>query len=396
MNSIDYPKPSIPLTPVLSFGLKQEEQAAKVPSIMDCRYVRYITSGRCGLVLALQQCGIQSGDEVLVPAFHCESMVAPIRLLDATPVFYRIHHDTSADFEDIAAKSTPKSKAIIVTHYFGVPQNFSKIKPFCDERNIKLIEDCAHAFFGRASNKTIGAHGDYAVASSMKFFPVYDGGILASDTHQLSKVNLCSPPVLFEFKSLINMVENAVHYKRLGLLGAISRFALSIKTLAWSAFKKTKGLPADKRIGPASSEGGFGLDKEWINKESSKISLWVIENSDFIQIAQSRRENYLKLKSELSNLPGCRPLFTDLPDSVVPLVFPLYVDNPGELFPELKWAGIPIWRFGEYLDPSITKEVCSNSVKLSKHVFQFPCHQNLTVEEIDWMIGQIKHIFTRS
>ena len=75
---------------------------------------------------------------------------------------------------------------------------------------------------------------------------------------------------------------------------------------------------------------------------------------------------------------------------VVPLVIPMTITDPATLFPTLKNLGVPIWRFGEYLYPQISEHVCENSVYLSKHVFQFPCHPELTDKEIDWMVETIK------
>lgn len=396
MKLADYPKPTIPLTPLLDFPLWDKIDHSSTDSVLDCRHIRYTTSGRGSLVLALEQCGISSDDEVLLPAFHCESMVAPVRFLKACPVFYRITSNTSLDIEDLQSKISHRTKVIIVTHYFGFPQNLDSVRLVCDQNQLSLIEDCAHSFFGKSGNSPVGQIGDYAIASSMKFFPVYDGGILASNHNNLNHIELFSPSAIFQAKSLINMLENAVHYNRLGSLGAIARFGLSIKTLTWSIYKKFRRISSNKRIGPTSSDGGFGLDKEWIYKESSFISSKVIQSSNFHTIAITRRQNYLKLESALKNLPGCHSLFEQLPESAVPLVYPLYVDQAKKVFPELKWAGIPIWRFGEYLDPDIDQSVCPISVEYSEHIFQFPCHQSLTAEEIDWMISQIQYTMSNS
>ncbi|MBK9574239.1 MAG: DegT/DnrJ/EryC1/StrS family aminotransferase [Rhodoferax sp.] len=48
-----------------------------------------------------------------------------------------------------------------------------------------MIEDCAHCFFGQAGERPIGAWGDFATASLTKFFPVPEGGLLASSSRPL-------------------------------------------------------------------------------------------------------------------------------------------------------------------------------------------------------------------
>ena len=55
-----------------------------------------------------------------------------------------------------------------------------------------------------------------------------------------------------------------------------------------------------------------------------------------------------------------------------------------------KKDGVPIVRFAEYLWQGVDASVCSASVDLSRHVLQFPCHQELQEQELDWMIDKIK------
>ncbi len=107
-------------------------------------------------------------------------------------------------------------------------------------------------------------------------------------------------------------------------------------------------------------------------------------------MSRNRRENYLKLLSRLGNLPGCRPLFGTLPEGVVPYVFPLVMENPEKVFPRLKEEGVPVIRFGEYLSEDMEKGLCRVSEDYSRRVFQFPCHQDLKPEELEWMMNKIE------
>ena len=103
-----------------------------------------------------------------------------------------------------------------------------------------------------------------------------------------------------------------------------------------------------------------------------------------------RRRNYLKLEQALRGIDGCQPLFAQLPERVYPWVFPLLTDEPAQVFDYLKLRGVPIIRFGEYLWDGIDAEVCFHSVDLSRRVMSFSCHQELTDQELDWMIRLIK------
>jgi dTDP-4-amino-4,6-dideoxygalactose transaminase len=145
-----------------------------VRSVLDAGNVRFVTSGRIAIGLALREMDLKSGDSVLVPAWHSPSMIPPVLWRGARPVFYRLRPDTSVDLADVVGKLDSSTRVLMVTHYFGFPQpEMSTIRAFCDARGIKLLEDCAHCLIGEHQGRPVGAWGDYAVASSMKFLPIY-------------------------------------------------------------------------------------------------------------------------------------------------------------------------------------------------------------------------------
>lgn len=389
--------PAIPLSPVLSGpGLRLRSPPRQAPSILDCGERIHVTSGRAAIALALEHAGIKAGDEVLIPAFHCESMVSPVKWRGATPVFYQINADTSLNVADLEKRINSNTKAILVTHYFGFLQNMAPIADLCQRHKLLLIEDCAHAFFGSRNGTAVGGWGDYAIASTMKFFPVYDGGILASTKHALTLPKLDAPGMRFQIKSFFNTLEKAIAYQRLGVFGKAVKCVVWIKEWSWNIIKGASMVRGGAPLGPESSDGGYGLDEQWIHKTISEPSRWIIKHSDLERIVVQRRKNYTKLEEALRDINGTRALFDQLPPNTFPLVYPLYVDDPQRYFKPLKDKGVPIWRFGEYLDVQIDEHVCKNSVKLSRHVFQFPCHQELTDIEMDWMIQQIKNVLTDS
>ena len=164
---------------------------------------------------------------------------------------------------------------------------------------------------------------------------------------------------------------------------------MSLKNFLWGKIK-ARGNAATQSLAPGSSDGGFGFDPNWLDKRSSYFSRLMLKLVSRQRMATLRRENYLKLQEAVKDLPACRPLYPALPDRVYPWVFPLLTDDPQPIFRALKEAGVPIIRFGEYLWPGVDASVCANSVDLSQRVLQFPCHQELKKEEIDWMITKIK------
>jgi perosamine synthetase len=385
----DYPAARAPVSPVLSFAAFFGGGAPRVPSILDAGPAKLVTSGRIAIALALRQMGIVAGDAVLVPAFHCASMIEPVVWSGATPVFYRIKGDTGADLDDIATKITPATKVLMVTNYFGFPQNLSAIRAFCDAHGLLMLEDCAHCFLGEHKGQPVGSFGDYAIASSMKFFPIYEGGALVSARHSIDAVQLESGGRGFELKAALNALEDSFSFGRLGLVKLLMWLPLATKDLLWKTIKSRQPASAGSMV-PSSSEGGFSFDPGWLNKRSSRFSRSMLKLVSHSRMGALRRRNYQKLESALHGIPGCRPLFASLPEKVYPWVFPLATDNPVQVFDYLKQRGVPIIRFGEYLWEGVNADTCFHSVDLSRRVMSFSCHQELTDQELDWMIRLIK------
>jgi perosamine synthetase len=386
-----YQKPLIPTSPVLSKHLFEDVESPKIPSVLDAGKSIYVTSGRVAIGLALLQMKIGVNDKVLLPSYHCSSMIEPIIVTGANPVFYKINSDTSVDFDDIEKKIDRLTKLLMVTNYFGFPQDLSRIRKFCDVHNIMLLEDCAHSFFGVFDGRPLGSFGNYAIASAMKFFPIYDGGCLISSIHNLNEVKLEKVGIGFEIKSAINAIEKCFEYDRLKYIKKLMFIPMEIKNIIWNEIKKN--MPVEKiSLGPGASDGGFQIENKWLKKRSTIFSKFIIKNASKSRIIANRRNNYIAIQSALEGSTTCHPLFPELPAGVVPYVFPLISNNPEKHFKLLKSAGIPVIRFGEFLWEDKGSEICKVSVNLSRRVMQLPCHQELSSSELEWMIIAIKKI----
>lgn len=394
----------MPIAPVLSrasfSGPPGRRAGARPPSVLDAGQVRMVTSGRVAIALALREMGVQQGDEVLVPAYHSPSMVPPVLWCGATPVFYRVGADASVDLDDVAAKLGPATRALMVTHYFGFPQELQTIRAFCDARGLQLLEDCAHSFFGQHGGKPVGSWGDYAIASSMKFFPTYEGGALVSARHRLDAVALRTGGLGFEAKSALATLENSFAYGRLPVVHALLRLPLWLKDMAWRALKARRNGRAHAHAGagagigialaPASSDSGFDFEPRWVDKRSAWFSRVIMKLASTRRICTLRRRHYLVLEEAIRDLPGCRPLFPTLPEGVVPWQFPLLLDDPECVFGQLHAAGVPLVRFAHARWPGVNAATCVNSEMLAQRVIAFPCHQELRPDELAWMAGQLR------
>ena len=390
-----HPPPSravrAPIAPVLSsaaWGFGARARSA-LPALTDLAATRLVTSGRVALGMALRAAGVKAGDTVLIPSWHSLSMLGPVQACAAAARFYRIDAATAPDLEHARILLDPTVKALVVVHYYGFVQDLTQARAFCDRHHLVLIEDCAHAFFGVRAGHAIGAVGDYAIGSSMKFFPVYEGGCLASSRHRLDGVTLCGAGLGFEAKAMLATLETSFSHDRLPLLRAVLRPALGLKDALWNAVKASRPQAA-RALTPDSSDSGFGFDPWWLDRRSSLFSRLVLRLASRARIVARRRAHYLRLERDLAGLPGFRPLYPALPDGVCPWQFPLLSDNPEAVFAQLVAQGVPVVRFGRPLAPAVDAALCPHGAAFSERVLALPCHQELSETELAWIIERVR------
>ncbi len=194
----------------------------------------------------------------------------------------------------------------------------------------------------------------------------------------------------FEAKAALNALEHSFDYQRLPLVKAALWLPLQLKAALWRIVKRGCNPGAAPALTPSSSDSSFEFDPRWLDKRSSAFSRWVMRRASHARIVALRRAHYLQLEGAVAGLPGCRPLFSSLPDGVCPWLFPLLVDDPEPVFARLHLAGVPMTRFAETLWPGVDATVCANSVRLSRHVLALPCHQELLPDELAWMSAAIR------
>src|SRR5439155_25453412 len=135
-----------------------EEEAARY---LDVRETIGVGNGTDAIVLVLNALEIGAGDEVICPAFTFYATAEAIARAGATPVFADIDPLTfNLDPEKVAARITPRTKAIMPVHLFGRPAPLAELS----ELGLPLIEDAAQAFGSPAV-----AHD--GIASTFSFYP---------------------------------------------------------------------------------------------------------------------------------------------------------------------------------------------------------------------------------
>src|SRR3989344_3336676 len=118
-------------------------------------------SGREALLMLFRAMKLTAGEEVGVQAYTCVVLPNAIHAAGGTPVFAEINRNTlNLTVESVAAVLTPRTRAVICQHTFGIPAPAAELKKLCEERKILLIEDCAHVIPDSSGPAEFTAHGD--------------------------------------------------------------------------------------------------------------------------------------------------------------------------------------------------------------------------------------------
>lgn len=193
------------------------------------------------------------GDEILLQAFTCNAAVNPVIWSGLKPVFVDIKEGTlNIDPEDLERKITPKAKAVLVQHTFGLAADLEKIRKICQKYNLILIEDCAHALSASYKGQKLGSFGRAAFFSfgRDKVISSIYGGVAVTNDRELAqrieeyKQNLKYPSCFWIFQQLLHPLLNEALIKPLYGFFNLGRWLLlflqRIRVLSKAVHKQEK------------------------------------------------------------------------------------------------------------------------------------------------------------
>lgn len=151
-------------------------------------YATAVCNGTVALHLALMALGITWGDEVIVPTFTYIASVNSIVYTGAKPVFVdSLSSSWQLDPRDVERKITPRTKAIMAVHLYGIPCDIESITEIARNHGIYVVEDCAEAFGATCKGRFAGSFGDIAAFSFFgnKTITTGEGGMVISSNPKL-------------------------------------------------------------------------------------------------------------------------------------------------------------------------------------------------------------------
>jgi len=161
-----------------------------------------VANGSGALDIAVAALGLGPGDEVIMPTFTIISCAQAIVRSGAVPVLVDSDPATwNMATDQIEAKITERTKAIMAVHIYGLPSDMAHILRLASQYNLRVIEDAAQAIGQTYGGKPCGSFGDLSIVSFYpnKHITTGEGGMVLTDNQQLAErcrslANLCFQP----------------------------------------------------------------------------------------------------------------------------------------------------------------------------------------------------------
>lgn len=196
-------------------------------------------AARMALYSILEALDIGEGDEVIIPAFTCEVVVHALLYRKIVPVYADVDPRTyNLDVRKLESRITPKTKAVLAQHTFGIPCDLDEILRLSEVHDFQVIEDCAVALGATYRGKPVGTFGHAAIFSTdwTKVTSTVLGGMAYTRSpdlaKKLKKIYDASPSL------------SALDVSRIALLDFLSPVLLAPRAYFWSKYLIPIGIKA--------------------------------------------------------------------------------------------------------------------------------------------------------
>lgn len=177
---------------ILTMGDFTREFEHQFSRVIGVKYAIAVSSGTSALEIALRARGLKLGDEVIVPTNTFGATAGAVVFAGGQPVIADISRSSmTIDAERVRRAITPKTKGVIAVHVGGlICPEIDQIKEICEERDLFLVEDAAHAHGSKIGGRSAGALGSVGAFS---FYPTKlmtsgEGGMITTNDDEVASI----------------------------------------------------------------------------------------------------------------------------------------------------------------------------------------------------------------
>lgn len=328
-----------------------KEFEEKFAAFCGVRYALACCNGTMTLHLALLALGIGEGDEVIMPTLTYIATANAVRYCGATPVFVDSEAGTwNISPEEIEKHITPRTKAIIPVHLYGLACNMDAILDIAKRHNLKVIEDAAEAHGAAWRNKLVGSMGDVGSFSFFgnKIITCGEGGMVTTNDPELyEKMKILRSQGVDPNKRYWHTMV-AYNYRITNMQAAVG--LAQLENVEWHLAQHQRVAELYKKFLPML---GDKVEVQTVPKEASHV-YWM--NSVLLSPEVQLSRDEVMRRMEAKNIE-MRPLF-----------YPMHIMPP-------------------YKDDNVC---CPVAERLSERGINLPSHGLLTEDQILYIVESLK------
>lgn len=366
----------------LSYGSYSRKFESEIASLHSRKYSVFLNSGTSALHVALQvlkdKFAWNDGDEVIVPSVTFVATSNVVLHNNLKPVFVDVENDYFCiDPEKIVAKITKKTRAIMPVHLFGQSADMIPICKIAKKYKLKIIEDSCESMFVKYAGKPVGSMGDIACFSTYATHLITTGvgGFVMTDDSDLA----------IRLKSYCNHGRDGIY---LSIDDDDSKGRNELLRIVDRRFSFIH-LGHSFRLTELEAAIGVSQLRNWKVVISSRQ-----KNSAFLSKKLSRWSNFIKVPK---TRPGSTHAF---------MLFPLVITSPrvkrSKLIEHLEINGIETRYLMPLLAQPIYKKLFGNIINnypvakdLNENGFIIGCHQDLTTEDLEYIVSVFDEFFVK-
>ncbi|MCF6095705.1 DegT/DnrJ/EryC1/StrS family aminotransferase [Thermovorax subterraneus] len=343
---------------ILSIGPMVEEFEKKIAEYIGVKYAVAVNSGTSGLHLAVRALGIKDGDEVITTPFSFVASSNCILFERAKPVFVDIDPDIlNMDLSKIEERINSRTKAILPVDVFGQAIDMKSIMDIAERHGLRVIEDACEALGAEYDGNKAGS---LAHAAVFAFYPnkqitTAEGGVIVTNDEKVAK--LCR-----SMRSQGRPITGLwLEHERLGYNYRMSELHAALGVAQMERIEEI--LAKRQKVADMYNERLKDVDGVKIPHVHPKVKMsWFVY---VIRLEEGIDRNKV-MEYLLENGIGCRPYFT-----------------PIHLQPFYREMG---YKEGDF---PVTEAVAKTTIAL-------PFYNNLTEEEIDYVVERLKEAISRA
>ena len=190
-NELKYVQQAVETNWISSAGSFIRDFEAKFAAECGAKYGIACANGTVAMHLAMATLGLEPGDEVIIPTFTMIATANAVTYCGAKPVLVDCEPNYwQMDVEQVAAKITPRTKAIVPVHIYGHPVDMDPLMELARQRGITVIEDAAESHGAEYKGRRTGSLGDAAGFSfyGNKIITTGEGGMITTNNREMAKL----------------------------------------------------------------------------------------------------------------------------------------------------------------------------------------------------------------